>query len=627
MNDERPSQRFDPVRNRVEEFFSTLKYLYRRYIKKTVDALERKFSKSEFALLFESTPNPESGMRTLLFFVGVLLTPVTLLGALLGYIRGFDKFMRPFDMAPVFFPLKPIVKIAMVLGAVLIWVFIVVVILITVSFVDIDDREFLMFLLYLGINLVLSLCVFLVFYRWRNGIIHGMHESRKFGTARFSKPHELAPYQPQSGLYIGNGHVLPMQERGHILTVAGTRSGKGTNLIIPNLLGISDYQGSWVVIDPKGENAAITARYQRESGRDVVILNPWDLLGDYIGPSRAYNPMDILSDTTSPHLVDDAAMIAEMLVPVVKSDKDSFFSDNARSIVTGIIMYIACHADKEERTLATLWRYARYREEDWLGLIASMQLSDHPENGLVIRNIGYEIQKLSMAGEETFGSIISTVLQATDFLKSPSLQRNLQSDYDPAELAKGNTALYVIIPADKLQTYYKWLRLVTTTTMRAVVRKPENRVTFILDEFAALGYLPEVETALSTYAGYQVTVWPILQSLVQLKNLYHDNWETFTANATVKQFFGINDNFSAEYISAAIGETTHMTRKTLFGKNQNEEQGNSRKLVTPDEVRRGSASHIFAFLGNLPVTLFEKIPYYEMPDIVRNRAGNNPYYK
>ena len=49
----------------------------------------------------------------------------------------------------------------------------------------------------------------------------------------------------------GNGYVgLPTKR--HFLTVAATRSGKGTSLIIPNLL---HYAGSVIVIDPKGENA------------------------------------------------------------------------------------------------------------------------------------------------------------------------------------------------------------------------------------------------------------------------------------------------------------------------------------------------------------------------------------
>jgi len=43
----------------------------------------------------------------------------------------------------------------------------------------------------------------------------------------------------------------------HLFTAAPNRAGKGSGLIIPNLCL---WEGSTVVIDPKSENAAITAR-------------------------------------------------------------------------------------------------------------------------------------------------------------------------------------------------------------------------------------------------------------------------------------------------------------------------------------------------------------------------------
>ena len=46
----------------------------------------------------------------------------------------------------------------------------------------------------------------------------------------------------------------------HTLIVARTRTGKGTRVIVPTLLR---YAGSALVIDPKGENAAVTARVRR----------------------------------------------------------------------------------------------------------------------------------------------------------------------------------------------------------------------------------------------------------------------------------------------------------------------------------------------------------------------------
>ncbi|MBD2704811.1 type IV secretory system conjugative DNA transfer family protein [Spirosoma sp. BT702] len=577
---------------------------------------------AEIDHLFRFNSNSSTFNKVILYGVGLLLTPITLAGALLGYTRAYNRFMKPLEEYPRLYPLRPIVRFAMVVGSVLIWIALFILLMSMAQVAVLMGITGYAFMIYVGFNMLFTLVFFGIFRRWQIGINNMLIEGNRFGSARFARPDELNPYRQGPGLYIGGGYVF--KDKGHVLTVAGTRGGKGTNLIIPNLLGLGGYTGSWVVIDPKGENAAITARYQRESGRQVVILNPWGLLEDHIGEAESYNPLDILADTSSIHLVDDAHMIAEMLVPVERDDKNRFFTDTARSIVTGLIMQIVTTQEGDDRTLKTLWRWARLAGDDWDELVARMRLNNDPVNGEIIRNSGNEIVKLMEAGEETFGSIISSVLQATDFLKSPSLQKALRSGYDPATLSDGDTALYIIIPADKLQSHARWLRLMATTTLRAVVRNPNKRVTFLLDEFAALGYLPEIETALSTYAGFEITVWPILQSLIQLQGLYGENWETFTANTAIRQFFTINDNFTANYVSVAIGQTSHViTTRNWFG--IQDANANQRPLVTPDEVRRGSAENIFAFLDGNPPTIFAKQPYYKMQELI-GKYVTNPYY-
>ncbi|MBA9076557.1 type IV secretory system conjugative DNA transfer family protein [Rufibacter quisquiliarum] len=559
--------------------------------------------------------------KALLFLIGMVLLPVTLAGVLWGYARGYKRFVFPLDRLPVFARLPAIVKLSMLIGAVLIWAVLVVLAFVFYVFVEVTDIAPMAVLTYLGVNLVLSFVVYFFFVLWRHGVKEQLVEGNKFGSARLAREHDLVEYKGKSGFYIGGGYTFA--DKGHILTVAGTRGGKGTNLIIPNLLGLGGYEGSWVVIDPKGENAAITARYQFESGKELVVLNPWGLLQEQLGKPDCYNPLDLLADKTSLHLVDDAQMIAEMLVPVESGDKNKFFTDTARSIIAGIILQIAVTQEAEDRSLRTLWKWVRYTGDQWLDLIAEMQVSDDEANGEVIRNAGNEIKKLMEGGEETFGNIISSVLQATDFLKSPALDASMRSGVDPYSIADGNTALYIIIPADKLQSHSRWLRLVVTSILRAAIRKPNKRVCFLLDEFAALGYLPEIEIALSTYAGYEVTVWPILQSLIQLKNLYAENWESFTANSTIRHFFSVNDNFTAEYVSKTIGQTSHLvTNKSWF--RVIDAKSNSRDLVTPDELRRSSGENIFAFMGSKPPTYFPKRPYYLIPELI-GKADRNPY--
>lgn len=58
---------------------------------------------------------------------------------------------------------------------------------------------------------------------------------------------------------------------------------------------------------------------------------------------------------------------------------------------------------------------------------------------------------------------------------------------------------------------------------------PDHKVLVLPDEFPQLSYMDEVvrSLALAVLRGHNVTLWPIVQSLTQLKNIYGESWELF----------------------------------------------------------------------------------------------------
>jgi len=79
---------------------------------------------------------------------------------------------------------------------------------------------------------------------------------------------------------------------GHVLVVAPTGSGKGRSIMIPTLLTCA---APAVVIDVKGEAAAVTARARREMGHDVRIIDPFRVISD---GADGLNPLDVLNPGT-----------------------------------------------------------------------------------------------------------------------------------------------------------------------------------------------------------------------------------------------------------------------------------------------------------------------------------------
>ena len=78
--------------------------------------------------------------------------------------------------------------------------------------------------------------------------------------ARWLKPEEMQSetWNPKGGLLLGKrgGRDIGWNDDRHVMTIAGSRAGKGVSLIEPNLIF---YEGSALVVDPKGELARHTS--------------------------------------------------------------------------------------------------------------------------------------------------------------------------------------------------------------------------------------------------------------------------------------------------------------------------------------------------------------------------------
>ena len=112
---------------------------------------------------------------------------------------------------------------------------------------------------------------------------------------------------------------------------------------------------------------------------------------------------------------------------------------------------------------------------------------------------------------------------------------------------------------------------------------------FILDEFANGGKIPDFEKILAYARSLNAGICPIIQSLVQLKEMYRDSWETIYECCDTKVFLGGSTQFTLEYFSKQIGKETldNISRSRSKGKNSSTSKNEGvlgRELMTPDEI-------------------------------------------
>jgi type IV secretion system protein VirD4 len=438
------------------------------------------------------------------------------------------------------------------------------------------------------------------------------------GSARIATKEEIAPLlSANAGLLIGRDgtsrKLLRYDGPSHLLTMAPTRSGKGVGTIIPNLLTLDR---SVICIDPKGENAKITRRARDRLG-SVYILDPFGITGK---PSSAFNPLAEME----PHSLDiaeEAATLADALVfDETGSSNDAHWNEEARALISGLILTIVCEEPFHRRNLSTLHEYLTLAPSTFDALISNMK-SSTSAGGLVARAAN---RHLSKADREA-ASVLSTAQRHTHFLDSPRMTQVLaRSDFRFGDLKSRTGTVFLVLPPDRLSTYARWLRLMVTQSLQDMARtsvkataKPSAPVLFLLDEFAALGHLAPVERAMGLMAGYGVQLWPILQDIHQLRATYGQRAGTFLSNAGVLQVFGVNDHDSARFVSDLLGQTTvafqtmgHALDSDKTGISLGE-QRTGRPLMTPDEVRNLPAPVELLFLAGQRPIVARKLAYYE----------------
>ena len=198
-------------------------------------------------------------------------------------------------------------------------------------------------------------------------------------------------------------------------------------------------------------------------------------------------------------------------------------------------------------------------------------------------------------------SVLSNAQRHTHFLDSPRIAKCLaRSDFAFSDLRHRITSVFLVLPPNRMDAYSRWLRLLVSQALQDIARDAEAPVgaqsvsqrlstptLFLLDEFAALGRLEAVERAMGLMAGYGLQLWPILQDMSQLKDLYGDRANTFIANAGVQQVFGVNDFETAKWLSQMIGQETAGFQTDSFKPGDGPSFSNNltgRDLLTPDEI-------------------------------------------
>ncbi len=343
-----------------------------------------------------------------------------------------------------------------------------------------------------------------------------------------------APPLTQTLPSIQIGDELP------ILTFAPIGSGKGTGAVIPTLL---TNPRSMIVLDPKGENFAVTARRRIELGNEVYALDPFNLMNK---KSDSLNPMDLL---TLPGVCveSESVTLAAAIGHDFQSKRESFWDQHALGLISGLVALAG--SGHFPANLTTVRDHLVGQDPiskiyDAISLLGSK----NETSTMAYRELA---AFLHQSERETRPSVLASAGAYAKIFNSDRIMQSLdKSTIKLKDVIKGKRlTVFMIIPSSKLYSHRALLRLWLTTIIIAIQSRktrPAESTLMLIDECAQLGRFELLQTLITLCRGYGVQPWLFFQSLFQLKENYGESWRTFVDNAGAIQAFGFANMFGVE---------------------------------------------------------------------------------
>jgi type IV secretion system protein VirD4 len=434
------------------------------------------------------------------------------------------------------------------------------------------------------------------------------------GAARFANEREIKRhgFRSADGILLGRkrGRFLTFGGSEHVIVEAPTRSGKGTGIVIPNLL---TWAGSVVVLDVKRENYDASAGFRAHYGQAVYLFNPTDREGR----TARYNPLAYIDRTDPDDVIIELQKIATMLF-VAPEHGEAFWANGARTGFAGVGAWLAETSD-EPLTMGAIYRHLT--ESD-----ARAFFKKELANPRLNLSTGCRTALSDFAGgsDNSFADIKKTITNVLGLWLNPLVDAaTATSDFDLRQLRSIPMSIYLGVSPDELERIAPLYNLLFQQLIDLNVRAlpDENSavpVLVILDEFARLGRASVIASAFSYVAGYGIRLLPVIQSRSQLRGVYGEHVaDEIVANCGVEVAFTPKELRVANDLSERIGYvgqesvTKSLTINGLLANCSKSISEQRRALMLPQELMQFPSDSLILLRGGIPPIIGTKIFYYK----------------
>ena len=480
-----------------------------------------------------------------------------------------------------------------------------------------------------GFTFLIGLLGLIPIWRTASQSLHG--EARFAGMADLTKAGFFK--QTDTSIVVGkyNGKLLHYNGQQFALLAAPTRSGKGVGIVIPNLLS---YKGSVVVLDIKQENFNLTSGYRKEVlGQEVYLFNPFA----EDGRTHRWNPFTYVSSDPDQR-VSDLMSIAAMLYPDGDS-RDKFWVAQARNAFLAFSLYCFDEheamadfpvVDKENEPACTLGKI--YRLSSGNGTELKEYFTSLSQQPYLSEATKTAFSGLISQEKETFGSIMGTFKEPLNPWINPVIDAATSADdFLLTDVRKKKMTIYIGILPNKLAesrviVNLFFSQLINQNTKELPQDNPDlkHQCMLLMDEFTSIGKVEIIAHSVSYMAGYNIRLFPIIQSVAQLDAVYGKEYaRTIITNHALQIIYTPREQQDANEYSEMLGYTTVKRKNVSRGRERSISESEERRaLMLPQELKAMSQDkEIILYEGMSHPAQVGKIRYYQDGTFTKRLMG------
>ena len=318
-------------------------------------------------------------------------------------------------------------------------------------------------------------------------------------------------------MWVDNGEY-------HTLVIGSSGSGKSRCVVKPMVNLLAKKGESMIITDPKGELYVAAANKLKELGYKVIILNFRDPL-----KGNAWNPLTLPYQYYKMGNMDKATELLDDVALNILYDANNkgepFWEKSAADYFSGLALGLFQDAKEEEININSISLMATIGEE-------RLGASNYAKEYFLLKGESSSAYTFASgtinAPSDTKGGIVSTFRQKIRlFASRENLSEMLgHSDFSILDIGREKTAVFIVVHDEKT-TYHALATIFIKQCYETLIDVAQEnggklpiRTNFILDEFANMPPLKDVDSMVTAARSRQMRFTFIIQNFAQLNDVY-----------------------------------------------------------------------------------------------------------